>query len=337
MSEPLLPTPLRTLGPALPELCVVIPFNNEAAVLPQLIVRLCAVLDREALQATVLMVDDGSTDGSAELVELAARADSRIGVLRLSRNVGKEAALTAGLDYAEAQAVILMDADLQDPPELIPDMLAAWRSGYDVVLMRRAHRLGESLFKRASAALYYRLLRRISDVPIPEDVGDFRLLSRRAVLALRGLQERNRYMKGLLAWLGLPSVQLTFTRPPRAAGQTRWPLAKLLRLAVDGITSFSIAPLRLASLAGGLCAGLALAAAVVELLRTLLYGNPVAGFPTLIVTLLFMGGIQLLALGIVGEYVGRIYMEVKGRPLYLVDRFRPPAAETAARSEQRQP
>lgn len=312
-----------------PQLTVLIPIHNEHAVLPLLYQRLTRVLDGLEAVAEILFIDDGSRDGSRDWLDALSRADERVAVLKLSRRFGKEAAVTAGLDRADGDAVVLMDGDLQDPPELIPDMLQRWREGYDVVVMRRGRRDGERWAKRATAAGFYRLLDRVSEVPVPQGVGDFRLLSRRAVLALRELPERNRYMKGLFAWIGMPTCEIEFDRPPRAAGETHWPWRKLIGLAADGIFSFSIKPLRLASVAGALSALLALVGAVIVFAQTLVYGHAVPGFPTLIIAMLFIGGIQLLALGILGEYIGRIYTEVKQRPVYLEQSYTPARLQQA--------
>jgi glycosyltransferase involved in cell wall biosynthesis len=247
--------------------------------------------------------------------------------IRLSRNFGKELALTAGLDAADADAVILIDADLQDPPELIPEFIARWREGHDVVFGTRLARDGESWLKRASAAAFYRVMGRLSSTPIPADAGDFRLLSRRAVDALRGLRERHRFMKGLFAWVGFRQCELPFRRDPRMAGRSKFNYWKLWNFALEGITSFSTVPLRLATYVGLLTALLAFGYGAWILLKTLLWGDPVAGYPSLMSVMLFLGGVQLVALGIIGEYLGRLFDEVKQRPLYLVQEWRgaPPA------------
>lgn len=238
--------------------------------------------------------------------------------------------MTAGLDHASGDAVVVIDADLQDPPELIKDMVAAWRDGYDVVTARRVRRKGETWMKKASSKLFYRLLNRVSEVPIPVDVGDFRLMSRRAVEALRQFPERNRYMKGLFAWVGFPQKELPYDREPRPAGRSQWTFWKLLGLALNGLTSFTWAPLRLATIAGLLTALGALAMGSLVLVRTLIYGDPVPGYPSLMCVLLFLGGMQLLAIGIQGEYLGRLFVESKQRPIYLLKSVRPAAALGAA-------
>ncbi|MDY6798985.1 MAG: glycosyltransferase family 2 protein, partial [Pseudomonadota bacterium] len=241
-----------------------------------------------------------------------------IRVLRLSRNFGKEAAVTAGLNHARGDAVILMDADLQDPPELIPQMVSEWRKGTDVVLMKRRSRAGESWLKRTTASLFYRLINRISDAPIPVDTGDFRLMSRRTIDALNQLPERNRYLKGMFAWVGMPTVTLGFDRDPRAAGHTKWNYFKLLQLAIEGITSFSIKPLRLALVLGIMSAGAGGLFGLLEVLKALFFGVSTPGYASMIAIITFLSGVQLLCIGILGEYVGRIYMEAKQRPVFIV-------------------
>jgi glycosyltransferase involved in cell wall biosynthesis len=299
-------------------LSVLVPVYNERIVLPLLYERLRTVLNPLDLSYELVMVDDGSQDGSGDYLVELARISPRVKTIRLSRNFGKEAALTAGLAQARGDVVIILDADLQDPPELIPAMLAAWRGGADVVCMRRRSRAGETRFKRLSAHLFYRLLNRISDVEIPEDTGDFRLMSRQAVNALNQLDERNRYMKGLFAWIGLPTQVIEYDRAPRAAGSTKWNYPGLLGLAFQGITSFSIAPLRLAMGIGLLTAlaGMGFGAWIIT--KTLIFGDPVQGYPSLIAVITFFGGVQLLSVGLLGEYVGKTYFEAKRRPIYLI-------------------
>lgn len=269
----------------------------------------------------VLLVNDGSRDGTlCKMQELRAK-DPMVSYLSLSRNFGKENAMLAGLDYAEGDAVILMDADLQDPPELIPQMIEEWEKGYDDVYARRRNRAGETWFKKASAHWYYRILQRFADIDIPADVGDFRLLDRQAVDALCSLREKQRYTKGLFCWIGYNKKELLFDRDPRAAGKSKMSFFKLLGLAVDGITSFSVAPLRLASILGLIISSVAFIYLLFVVIKTLLFGDPVAGYPSMISIILFIGGIQLVVLGIIGEYVGRIFYEAKGRPDYLVSEF----------------
>ncbi|SHH84720.1 glycosyltransferase family 2 protein [Pollutimonas bauzanensis] len=316
LSDPWLPEPAQSQKPLL---SVVIPVYNERPVLPLLYERLRAVLDAlDGIRHELVLVDDGSRDGSGDyLAGLAARTP-RVKAVRLSRNFGKEAALTAGLAQARGDAVVILDADLQDPPELIPQMLDAWRAGADVVCMRRRSRAGETWFKRGSAHLFYRLLNRISDVDIPEDTGDFRLLSRQAVDALEQLGERKRYMKGLFAWIGLPTRVIEYDRAPRAAGASKWDYLGLLGLAFEGITSFSVAPLRLTMGAGIVTALAGILYGLWIVAKTLVLGDPVQGYPSLISVMTFLGGIQLISIGLLGEYVGKTYFEAKQRPVYLI-------------------
>jgi glycosyltransferase involved in cell wall biosynthesis len=266
----------------------------------------------------MVCVNDGSTDDT--LLQLIAlhQQDPRIHVIDLSRNFGKEAALTAGLDAAQGDAAIPLDADLQDPPELIPALLAQWHDGYDVVNAVRLSRKGESWLKRASAHFFYRAINRMSAVDIPADTGDFRLLSRPVLDALQSLPERRRFMKGLFAWVGFRSTNIYYHRAPRHSGKTTWNYWKLWNFAVEGITSFSQVPLQLAAYLGFIVSGLAFIYALWLIISTMVYGNPVKGYPSMMVTLLFLGGVQLMALGVIGEYLGRIYEESKHRPIYLV-------------------
>jgi len=301
-----------------PVLSIIIPVYNEREVLPLCLQRLEAVLKQLGSSTELLFVDDGSQDGSAEYLSAQAIAGASTRIVRLSRNFGKEAALTAGLEYARGEAVIILDADLQDPPELIPDMIEQWRQGADVVLMQRRSRAGESWFKRTSAHLFYRLLQHLSRSYIPTDTGDFRLMSRRAVEALKQLPERNRFMKGLFAWVGMPTVVLKYDRAPRAAGTSKWNYLGLLHLAIEGITSFSISPLRWTMGLGFLAALIGSTFGFWIVFKAIVMGDPVQGYPSLIAIITFLGGVQLLAVGIVGEYVGKTYIESKQRPNYLV-------------------
>lgn len=298
---------------------IVVPCFNESDGLRHFHERLSAAINPESVSAEFIFVNDGSSDDTADVIRSLREADKRVGIVDLSRNFGKEVALTAGIDHARGDAVVVIDADLQDPPECIPDMLDAWHRGYDVVAMKRSDRSTDSLFKRVSAGWFYRILTRLSDVHVPENVGDFRLLSRRAVNAVKAMPERNRYMKGIFAWVGFKTLEIEYKRESRGAGDSKLPLFKLIGLALDGITSFSIAPLRLASLAGALVAVGAVSYGIYKLAMTLLFGETVAGFPTLIVMITFLGGAQLMAIGMLGEYVGRLMVETKRRPLYFVD------------------
>jgi glycosyltransferase involved in cell wall biosynthesis len=306
-------------------LSVVVPVYNEEAVLPEFHRRLAATLDTLAASfaAEIVYVNDGSVDASLEQMLELHRTDARVAVIDLSRNFGKEIAMSAGLDHACGDAVIVIDSDLQDPPEVIPAMVQAWQAGSDVVRMRRASRANESWLKKWTASAFYRAIGRIGDIDIPADVGDFRLLSRRAVLSLRRFPERTRFMKGLFAFIGYPSVEIVYDRDGRFAGETKWNYWRLWNLALEGITSFSVAPLKVASYVGFITAVIAFAYGAFVIGKTLLYGDPVRGYPTLIVVVLFLGGLQLMALGVIGEYMARMFIEVKARPLYLVQRNLP--------------
>ena len=308
----------------MPQLTIVVPAYNEADVLNTFHRRLTEVIDQLPLECGVLYVDDGSRDDTWSIIESLRAADSRVGALRLSRNFGKEAALTAGLDAAGGDAVVVIDADLQDPPELIPALVEQWQAGYDVVYATRTAREGESRFKRFTAAAFYRSMEKLSDTTIPRDTGDFRLLSRRALDALGQLRERQRFMKGLFSWIGFRQTAVHYLREPRQGGTTKWNYWRLAQLAIEGITSFSTAPLRLATWVGLTSAAVAFFYGMWVLARTLIYGDAVRGYPTLILVVLFLGGVQLLALGVIGEYLGRNYAESKQRPLYFVEDQRLP-------------
>jgi glycosyltransferase involved in cell wall biosynthesis len=304
-------------------LSIVVPVFNEETVLPLFHASLSLVLAAWGDTYEILYIDDGSTDRSPQLLENLRLTDLAVGVARLSRNFGKERAMTAGLELARGEVVIILDADLQDPPELIPVMLDAWRTGADVVNMQRERREGETAFKKATAHFFYRVINRLSDVTIPNDVGDFRLFSRRAVAALNRMPESNRFMKGLFAWIGFPQVTLKYHRKARAAGLSKWPYWKLWNFALEGITSFSTVPLRVATYVGFVSALAVFISALYFFIKTAIWGDVVQGFPTLIEVVLLLGGLQLMAIGIVGEYVGRIYLESKRRPLYLLDSYKP--------------
>ncbi len=300
-------------------LCVVVPAFNEAEGLATFHGRLAAVLDTLLLDCRVIYVDDGSRDATWAVMSALAESDVRVQAIRLSRNFGKELALTAGLDASDADAVIVIDADLQDPPELIPQFIERWQQGFDVVFGTRVVRDGESWLKRTTAAGFYRVMGRLSSTPIPENAGDYRLLSRVAVDALRGVRERHRFMKGLFAWVGFRQCALPFHRDARAAGRSKFNYWKLWNFALEGITSFSTVPLRMATYIGLGTAVVAFAFGSWIMLKTLLWGDPVAGYPSLMSVMLFLGGVQLMALGVIGEYLGRLFDEVKQRPLYLIE------------------
>lgn len=308
------------------QLTIVVPAYNEAAVLDVFHSRLTSVLQQLTLDTAVLYVDDGSSDATWTHIERLMANDARVGGIRLSRNFGKEAALTAGLDSVHDGAAVVIDADLQDPPELIAEMVAQWQAGFDVVYATRSVRAGESRIKRFTAAAFYRAMERLSDTPLPRDTGDFRLLSRRALDALGQLRERQRFMKGLFAWIGYRQTAVSYRREPRQAGTTKWSFWRLTQLAIEGITSFSTAPLRLATWVGVLASLGAFVFGLWVFIKAMLWGDPVHGYPTLILVILFLGGVQLLALGVIGEYLGRNYAESKQRPLYFIDQQHLPAA-----------
>jgi glycosyltransferase involved in cell wall biosynthesis len=300
-------------------LSIVVPVYNECDMLPLLLERITPILQNLPLKTEIVFVDDGSKDGSADYLVNAMHSYPGVRLVKLSRNFGKEAALTAGIEHAHGDAVIVMDADLQDPPEQIPAMVACWQSGIDVVLMQRASREGDSALKHFTAWCYYRLLQRSCRIAIPVDTGDFRLMSRRAVNALGQLQERNRYMKGLFAWIGMPTQILQYHRERRAAGNTKWNYAGLVGLALEGLTSFSIAPLRCATVLGVLAATAGMLFGIWIVIGAVFYGNATMGYPSLVALITFLGGVQLLGIGIVGEYLGKAYMESKQRPIYLTE------------------
>ena len=296
-------------------LSVVAPVFNEEALLEEFYSRVCVAL--EGLRFELVLVDDGSSDTTPELLDQLAAGDPRVHVVYLSRNFGHQTALTAGLDHARGDAVVMLDADLQDPPELIPRMLDHWRAGCDVVYAVREQRDGESRFKLATARCFYKLFDWLAQVQLQHNSGDFRLLDRRALDALLSMRERSRFLRGMTVWVGYRQAAVPYKRDPRYAGETKYTLSKMLRFSLDAISSFSHRPLQLATLLGFLISGLAfIAIPVVIVLRIL--GSYLPGFGSITIAILLLGGIQLIALGIIGEYVGRIYDEVKGRPLYLV-------------------
>ncbi len=315
-------------------LTVVVAAFNEAESLPLLQPRIAAALDALAgeIEGRVLYVDDGSRDATWSVMQSLAAADPRVGLLRLSRNFGKELALTAGLDRVEEGAALILDADGQDPPELISQFIAKWREGYDDVHGQRLERDGEGWMKRGTAHAFYRVIGRLSKTPIPADTGDFRLLSPRALSGLRQLRERHRFMKGLFGWVGYNRVAIPYHREPRVAGASKFDWWKLWNLALEGITSFSTAPLRLATYLGLLTAVVAFLYGLWIIFKALLWGDRVAGWPTMMAVILFLGGVQLIALGVIGEYLGRLYDESKQRPLYLVDTWQPPAGVSSGQA-----
>jgi glycosyltransferase involved in cell wall biosynthesis len=307
-------------GVLMPLLSVVVPVKNEEAAILPFVERVSAILDDIAMNQSweILFVDDGSTDATLAAIVAANQTERRVRALSLSRNFGKEAALTAGLDYARGRAVIPMDVDMQDPPEMLPEMVAKWLDGYEMVFGVRRSRSQDSIAKRLTAGLYYRAHNAVSKDKIPANAGDFRLLDRKVVEVIRALPERNRFMKGLFAWAGFKQIAVEYDRVERETGRSKFSYWKLWTLALDGITSASTVPLRIWSYVGAVVALFAIGYASVLALDTMLFGNPVPGYASIMVSVLFLGGIQLISLGVLGEYVGRILTETKQRPLYVV-------------------
>lgn len=301
-------------------LSIIVPIYNEEAVIPELYKRITGVMDEIGASWEMVCINDGSRDRSVEMLLDLHRTDPRIKLLDFSRNFGHQLAITAGLDYAEGDAVVIIDADLQDPPEVIAEMLARWREGYEVVYAVRSDRQGESFFKLWTANAFYRLLRSITDVDIPLDAGDFRLMDRKVVQTMRSLRENHRFMRGLSSWVGYKQIGVEYRRAERFAGETKYPLRKMLRLTTDAITSFSYVPLRMATWFGFSLALISLVGVAITVGLRLSGNNAFYGQATTLVAVLFLGGIQLIFLGILGEYLGRIYDEVKERPLYIVAR-----------------
>ena len=300
-----------------PELSVVIPAYNEESNVAAMYERVVAALADVVDGLEILYVDDGSADTTWDRVTELAATDPRVRGLRFARNFGHQAALTAGVDAARGEAVVIIDGDLQDPPEVIPEMVARWREGFEVVYGQREGREGETWFKLATAKLFYRILRGITNVEIPVDTGDFRLMGPRAVEAFRALPERNRFIRGLVSWIGFPQVAVRYTRRARQVGETKFPVRRMLRFALDGITSFSFFPLRIATWTGFAVSLFAFLYIVVVLVLKVV-GVSWLGYTSLMAAILFLGGVQLLMIGIIGEYLGRIFDEVKRRPLYLI-------------------
>lgn len=294
------------------------PVFNEAESLPELYRRMCTVMDGLDGTCELILVNDGSQDGTPQLLRALQTADARVRVLEFSRNFGHQMAITAGLDYAGGSAVVIIDADLQDPPEAIPQLVTEWQRGAQVVFAVRAKRLGESWLKRSTAAAFYRIINRLTELHIPLDSGDFRLLDRQVVLALREVREHHRFMRGLSVWLGFRQASVQYVRNERFAGVSKYPMRKMLRFAADGITSFSYVPLQLATTLGFIAAGMALLGIPAVLLLRLSGYLAFEGQATTLSSVLLLGGVQLIFLGIIGEYLGRIYNEVKKRPLYIL-------------------
>lgn len=307
---------------ARPTLSLVLPIFNEEPVIPELQKRLASFLGDVGESWEVIFVDDGSRDRSRELLRALAEQEPRYKVVGFARNFGHQIAITAGVDYAEGEAVVVMDADLQDPPEVVKAMIDKWREGFDVVYAVRTKREGETYFKRVTAAAFYRLLRKMIRIDIPLDAGDFRLMSRQVVIALRSLRETHRFVRGMVSWVGFKQTAVYYERPARFAGETKYPLRKMMGFAIDGVTSFSTVPLRFATWLG-MAAGVVAIAAAFWALWTKFFGTGVVqGWTTLMILVAFGSSAQLLMTGILGEYIGRIYEEVKRRPLYLVSEER---------------
>lgn len=302
------------------KISLLIPAYNEQEVLEKLFTRLGTLAnDNKNYDFEFFFVNDGSKDRTLEIIKDYAERDSRVSYLNLSRNFGKEIGMIAGLDNVSGDATVILDADLQDPPELIPQMIKFWEEGYDDVYAKRRTRAGESWLKKFTSKKFYQTLQKLSHVPIQEDTGDFRLLDRRVVEALKEFRESQRYTKGMFSWVGFKKKEILYDRDPRAAGTTKWNYLKLINLAVDGITSFTTAPLRLATIIGMLVSAATFVYLVILIVRTLIFGTDLAGYPSTMAVILFLGGAQLLSLGIIGEYVGRIFNETKQRPLYLIE------------------
>ena len=313
---------------------LLIPAYNEEQVLEKLFPRLNALAESQKDYAfEFLFINDGSKDATLDIIKDYAEKDTRVSYINLSRNFGKEIGMVAGLDHAKGDAVVVIDADLQDPPELIPEMISLWEEGYDDVYAKRRSREGESWLKKFTSKQYYRLLQRVTRVPIQEDTGDFRLLDRRVVEALKQFRESQRNAKAMFSWVGFHKKEILYDRDPRAAGETKWNYVKLIELALDGITSFTTAPLRLSTYAGIIISGLTFIYLVVLVVRTIFFGTDLAGYPSMMAVILFLGGVQLISLGIIGEYVGRIFNETKGRPLYFVEEYHDGTAPKKARTK----
>lgn len=303
---------------AAPKFSIIAPIYNELENLPVLYSRIKEVMGQTEEDWELILIDDGSRDGSTDKIRELGQLDSRIKPVIFARNFGHQIAVTAGLDYSRGDAVIIIDADLQDPPEVILDLVAKWREGYEVVYAVRAEREGETWFKKTTAALFYRLIYRITDVKIPLDTGDFRLLDRKVVNVMCKMRERHRFLRGMATWVGFKQIGVEYNRAARFAGETKYPLKKMLKLALNAITGFSYFPLQVATYLGFIAAGLSIITIPVVIILRMTSSPQFTGQATTLIVVLFLGGVQLISLGIIGEYIGRIYDEVKGRPLYIV-------------------
>jgi polyisoprenyl-phosphate glycosyltransferase len=313
-----------------PTLSIIAPIFNESGNLPELYRRVNETMERSGETWELILVDDGSTDGSTDMIRELARQDAHVRPVIFARNFGHQIAVTAGLDYSRGRAVVIIDSDLQDPPEVILDMIGKWREGYQVVYAVRTEREGESWFKLATASLFYRLIYRITDVDIPMDTGDFRLLDRRVVNVINQMRERHRFLRGMSVWVGFRQIGVPYRRAARFAGETKYPLKKMVKFASDAITGFSYFPLQMATYLGFFSAGLSILAIPVVIIMRLAGSAAFLGQATTLIAVLFLGGVQLVSLGILGEYIGRLYDEAKGRPLYIVQEG---PEEQAANSE----
>lgn len=304
------------------KISILVPAYNEQEVIHHLYERLHKLAgETPDYDFEFLFVNDGSRDKTLSIIKKYAVRDRRIAYINFSRNFGKEIAMIAGLDHASGDATVIIDADLQDPPELIPQMIALWEEGYDDIYAKRKSRAGESWLKKVTSELFYSILQKSTSIPIQQDTGDFRLLDKRCVEALRQFRESQRYTKGMFSWIGYNKKELLYDRDPRLAGETKWNYLKLVNLAIDGITSFTTAPLRISSVLGAIVSGFAFMYIFFLVIRTMFFGTDLAGYPSMMAVILFLGGVQLLSLGIIGEYIGRIFNETKNRPLYFIEEF----------------
>jgi dolichol-phosphate mannosyltransferase len=301
-----------------PTFSIIAPIYNEIDNIPELYPRLREVMEQTGEPWELILVDDGSSDGSTDVIRTLAESDERVRPVIFARNFGHQIAVTAGLDFSRGDAVVIIDADLQDPPEVILELIEKWREGYEVVYAVRAEREGETWFKRTTASLFYRLIYKITDVNIPLDTGDFRLMDRKVVAVMDKMREKHRFLRGMSSWVGFRQIGVEYKRHARFAGETKYPLKKMIQLALNAITSFSYFPLQLATYLGFISAGLAVLAIPVVILLRLISGTILLGQTTTLIIVLLLGGVQLISLGIIGEYIGRIYDEAKGRPLYIV-------------------
>lgn len=299
-----------------PVFSVIVPVYNEKECLDELYQRMSKVMEQTGESWELILVDDGSSDGSTDMIRVLAKSDKRVRPVIFARNYGHQIAVTAGMDHSRGKAVVVIDSDLQDPPEVIPELIAKWRDGFEVVYAVRAEREGESWFKLKTASLFYRMIYKITDVKIPMDTGDFRLLDRKVVKVMNSMRERQRFLRGMSAWVGFRQVGVPYKRAARYAGSTKYPLKKMIKLAMTAITSFSYFPLQVATWAGVALSALSLVLLIVVIILRALESAFLTGQAATLIAVIFLGGIQLICLGILGEYIGRIYDEVKGRPLY---------------------